>query len=599
MNFRPISIRAVFGGLLLVSAFFSGTSTVTAVEPVALELRVHAAGQPVRMNQLGQFSDRQGRPLAIARLDLLLSQFSLQRPDGSWTGAQDWHGFFRAEQPSRRQWLPTVAAGDYVAVRFAVGVAPSANHADPNRLRPDDPLHPVVNGMHWGWKGGYVFMALEGHWQPDGAPRGSTGGFSYHLGNNENLVTIKLPARLSVRSASVLRLNLDASRLLSRIDISKDGDSTHSRQPDGIVRLLKDSLANAFTLTNDGAGSMAGPPKQSDRSAVASSRAYPLLIDAHMPSVSLPQDNPLTLEGVALGELLFNERRLSIDNSVSCASCHRRVNAFSDGGMALSNGVAGRKSQRNAMPIFNLAWVGEFFWDGRVDRLNRQALEPIQHPHEMAETLPGVVAKLSGDRRMVEHFIRAFGGPVSAERIGLALEQYMLSIVSQDSKFDRVKKGGEQFTPAEKRGLELFLTEYDPVNGLFGADCFHCHSGSLFTNHRIVNNGLPIRGGDSGRERITRDPADRGKFRTPSLRNIGITAPYMHDGRFNTLAEVIEHYNSGAERSATLDPNIAKHPKDGLRLSREDKAALVAFLLTLTDPTWVGADRVSMLRKAR
>lgn len=552
------------------------------------------------MNQLGQFADQKGRPLAIARLDLLLTQFSLQRADGSWTSAQDWHGFFRAEQPMRRQPLQQVPVGEYIAARFAVGVDPRANHADPNRLRPDDPLHPVVNGMHWGWKGGYVFMALEGHWQPDGAPVGSTGGFSYHLGGNENLINIRFPAKLTVRDGSVLRLNLDASRLLSRIDISRDGDSTHSRQPDAIVRILKDTLAKSFSLTQEVAKSdaSASSARSLPRSAAATARPYPLMIDAHMPSVSLPQDNPLTVEGVALGERLFNDRRLSIDGSVSCASCHRRANAFSDGEMATSAGVAGRKSARNAMPIFNLAWVDGFFWDSRVDRLKRQALEPIEHPHEMAESLPRVVAKLSADKKTAEHFARAFGGPASAERIGLALEQYMLSIISQDSKFDRMKKGHDPFTPAEKRGLELFLTEFDPANGLFGADCFHCHSGSLFTNHRVVNNGLPIRGNDTGRERISRDPADRGKFRTPSLRNVGISGPYMHDGRFKTLEEVIEHYDRGAERSPTLDPNIAKHPKDGLRLSREDKAALVAFLLTLTDSSFDRADRVLSVRKA-
>ena len=236
------------------------------------------------------------------------------------------------------------------------------------------------------------------------------------------------------------------------------------------------------------------------------------------------------------------------------------------------------------MPIFNLAWVNEFFWDGRAKSLRLQALEPIQHPKEMAAALPQVVKKLASDRAMVERFEQAFGGAITADRIGLALEQFMLTVVAQDSKFDQAQKGGRQLSNIEKRGLELFLTEHDPAKGLFGADCFHCHGGALFTNQRFVNNGLRLSSRDIGREQVTGDPADRGKFRVPSLRNVAVTGPYMHDGRFKSLEAVIDHYDHGIDRSATLDPNIAKHPKAGLRLSTEDKAALVAFLRTLTDP---------------
>ncbi len=573
---------ALASWLTVVGPTYSAEKVRT-VEPTALELRIESSGGPVQMNQLRQLADRKGRPVAITRLDVLLSQFSLQRQDGSWTPVSNWHGFFRAEQPSRQQFLPDIGPGDYIAVRFAVGVAPNANHADPNRLRPDDPLHPVVNGMHWGWKGGYVFMALEGHWLPDNAPGSSTGGFSYHLGSDENLIIIKLAGKMSVKAGTVLRLHLNASRLLSKIDISQDGASTHSREQDKLVKALKNSLSSSFSLSIEQHEILGTTALSLHRNSGHKTRSYPMMIDAHMPSFSLPKDNPLTMEGVALGARLFNDTRLSVDNSLSCASCHRQVNAFSDGGKPISKGVEGRTGERNAMPLFNLGWINEFFWDGRSTRLSRQALEPIQHPNEMAETLPRVVLKLSRDRHFREDFIRAFGGPINPERIGLALEQYMLSIISQDSKFDRVKKGSEQFTSSEKRGLELFLTEYDPSKGLFGADCFHCHSGSLFTNQRFANNGLASRQGDHGRERVTGDPADRGKFRTPSLRNVAVTGPYMHDGRFNSLEEVVEHYNGGTVRSPTLDPNIAKHPDKGLRLSTENKAALVAFMKTLTD----------------
>jgi cytochrome c peroxidase len=567
------------GGLVLPAAM--------AVAAPAIELQATTgATRPLVMNRLGQIADQRGRALAVTRLDLLLSDFRLRRPDGTWVGATDWHGFFRAEQPGRREPLRGLPAGTYTAARFAVGVAPAANHADPNRLGPDDPLHPVVNNLHWGWTGGYIFVALEGHWQFDHAETGRTGGYSYHLAGDDNRVTVTLPGPLRLQDDSVLRLRLDASRLLAGVDIARDGESTHSRQQDAAVRALKMALSRAFTLTAASTARPAAPTAAASPrtgAGTATTTPYRWTAGAHLPSVALPADNPLTVEGVALGERLFHDPRLSRDGRVSCASCHHPDQAFADAGQAVSTGVGGQRGTRNAMPLFNLAWAPAYFWDGRAPSLRQQVLGPIQHPHEMAETLPRVVAKLSRDAEIVAQFRRALGGPVTAGRIGLALEQYLLTLVSQDAKFDRVMKGAAQFTPAEKRGFELFLTEHDPRLGLRGGDCFHCHGGALFTNHQFINIGLPLRGDDTGRAQVTGLAADRGKFRTPSLRNVALTAPYMHDGRFRTLEEVIEHYDHGTVRQPSLDPNLAKHPAEGLKLSAEDKAALVAFLKTLTD----------------
>lgn len=172
---------------------------------------------------------------------------------------------------------------------------------------------------------------------------------------------------------------------------------------------------------------------------------------------------------------------------------------------------------------------------------------------------------------------------MSAELLAKALEQYLLSLVSQEARFDQAMRGEVEFTPEEKRGFELFVTEYDPANGLRGADCFHCHGGALFSNHTFANNGLGREFEDLGREMVTGKASDRGKLKVPSLRNLAATAPYMHDGRFSTLAEVIEHYDSGVQRSETLDPNLAKHPVAGLDLTDSDKAALLIFLNTLND----------------
>ena len=205
----------------------------------------------------------------------------------------------------------------------------------------------------------------------------------------------------------------------------------------------------------------------------------------------------------------------------------------------------------------------------------------------MHETLTNVVKKLGTLESNRVLFARAFGTPdITADRIARALEQFLLVQVSHHSKFDRSLAGQLELSEEEKRGFELFHTEYDPRRGQFGADCFHCHGGPLFMSQSFANNGLDATFKDLGRTLVTGKPGDRGKFAVPSLRNVAVTAPYMHDGRFATLEEVIEHYSTGVKRSATLDPNLAKHPDGGVLLSEADKKALAAFLRTLTDERW-------------
>jgi cytochrome c peroxidase len=241
------------------------------------------------------------------------------------------------------------------------------------------------------------------------------------------------------------------------------------------------------------------------------------------------------------------------------------------------------------MPLFNLAWQQGFFWDGRAATLREQVLMPIQDKREMNETLPNVIAKLNANAAYVGAFKQAFGSAeITAERIAKALEQFLLTLVSQESRFDRAARKVEDLTESEKRGLRLFVTEFDPKRGLRGADCFHCHGGTLFASQAYASNGLELSDEDIGRMAVTKDPADHGKFKTPSLRNIARTAPYMHDGRFATLEEVVEHYSSGVRRTPTLDPNLAKHPAGGLQLTPQEKADLVAFLKTLTDDSFTG-----------
>lgn len=300
-------------------------------------------------------------------------------------------------------------------------------------------------------------------------------------------------------------------------------------------------------------------------------------------------DNPLTVEGIELGRHLFYDTRLSGNQTQSCASCHNQALAFTDNGRRFSTGITGAVGSKNSMALFNLTWSNRFFWDGRVASLRQQVLMPIEDPIEMHDNLPNVVNKLKNTSLYPDMFGKAFGtDEINAERMAKALEQFILSIVSTDSKFDRYRINPvlNPLTASEQRGFDLFMREFSPPgsNRPKGADCFHCHGTHLFTVNNFTNNGLDAEPA-TGFQIVTNNPLDRGKFKTPSLRNVALTAPYMHDGRFATLEEVVEHYNSGLQPSATIDINL-KSTGVGLGLSVQDKADLIAFLRTLTDTVY-------------
>jgi cytochrome c peroxidase len=310
-----------------------------------------------------------------------------------------------------------------------------------------------------------------------------------------------------------------------------------------------------------------------------------------LPTPDLPADNPLTVQGVQLGRMLFYEKMLSKDGSQACADCHRQLDGFSDT-TRFSIGVEMMPGKRQAMPVFNMAWhSNEFFWDGRAHLLRDQALKPIQDPLEMNETLENVVAKLSDTETYRDQFTRAFGSDeITSEKMALAMEQFMLSIVSYDAKYDRYLAGVVELTESEERGRLLFETEYNPFfPDQSGADCAHCHGGANFENDQYMNNGLDTDAeiADMGRETVTEDPADRAKFKVPSLRNVAVTPPYMHDGRFQTLEQVVNHYNEGIRESATTDVTLLNTKDTGLFLTDQDKEDLINFLKTLTDDTFL------------
>jgi cytochrome c peroxidase len=321
---------------------------------------------------------------------------------------------------------------------------------------------------------------------------------------------------------------------------------------------------------------------------------YRLTLPPGWPAMLIPDNNALTEEGVELGRKLFYDPILSVNNTISCASCHKQEFAFSDN-RKFSIGVNGQLSERNSMPIFNLAWIENFapvmngrplrfFWDGGATSLEAQVLDPIVNPLEMGETLPNVLRKLNSHPEYPLLFKNAFGSDsITTSMLARAIAQFERTIISSGAKIDKYLFNPESgrrfdttvFTEQERRGLLVFNTEEK-------GDCFHCHNIStpFSSNFGFHNNGH--RSSDEGLKRITGNPEDIGKFRTPSLRNLIYTAPYMHDGRLKTLEEVVEHYNSGVIREFPTDPLYLKHP-EGLSLSNQEKADLVAFLKTMSD----------------
>jgi cytochrome c peroxidase len=532
-----------------------------------------------------------GEMFSITRVSYLVSDFALQRNDGSWLELSNSVAWLDHEQNRKSIWLQEIPAGEFCSLRFCVGLNPNLNHADTTKFPAGHPLNPNLDGLNWSWQGGYIFLAVEGLWRNSS---GELDGWAYHLARDTNCTRITLAAPLVITNETKVELDFDLATLLNAprpLSFAKDGSSTHSRDGDPVSAALVKNLPGAFRVrkitTVAAAETVAARIKLLDLPKNYS--PYQLQISATFPIPDLPGDNPLTGEGVALGSKLFFDRRLSADNSQSCAACHHPREGFSEP-RRFSRGIDGVLGTRNAMPLENLAWKKEFFWDGRAASLREQVLQPIQNPIEMHQSLANAVAKIAADKDYQRLFANTFSSPeITSDRIARALEQFLLVQVSCDAKFDRVQAGRESFTAEEQRGFELFATEYDPRRGQYGADCFHCHGGPLFQSQSFANNGLDATFRDLGRYLATKRAGDAGRFSVPSLRNVALTAPYMHDGRFRTLDEVVEHYCTGMKRSATLDPNLAKHPDGGVPLNATDKKALVAFLKTLTDERFLPA----------
>lgn len=305
----------------------------------------------------------------------------------------------------------------------------------------------------------------------------------------------------------------------------------------------------------------------------------PGFVADYFDKMPLPADNPLTKEGIALGRMLFYEKKLSINNTLSCGSCHKQQFAFSDN-RRFSSGVHDSAGIINSMALFNMGWARSFFWDGRAPSLDEQMTEPIINRLEMAATWGDVLDKLNADPRYPALFKKVFGtDKINSTLVMKAMTQFELTLVSFNTKFDKYYFEGEAdaLTPQEERGLDIFFG--------FGS-CNHCHSDVLLTDNFFRNNGLDLEP-HPGLYNTTGKETDRGRMKVPSLRNVALTAPYMHDGRFATLEEVIGFYSTGIQqKSPNVDEHIVPLGK-GLNLTAEQKQDLIAFLHTLTDSSFI------------
>lgn len=299
--------------------------------------------------------------------------------------------------------------------------------------------------------------------------------------------------------------------------------------------------------------------------------------------------NEVTNEGAELGRHLFYDPILSANNSISCSSCHQQASAFSDSNKRFSHGINSKMTSRNTLPLFNLAWYPAYFWDGRATSIEMQVFHPLQSKNEMNINWKFSLKKIRKNKIYVALFNKAFPGKaIDSNLVCLSIAQFLRTLISYESKYDQVLSGKKFFTKDEYEGFVL-------VNDQTKGDCIHCHNtdgDALSTNLIFSNNGLDLIDisddfKDKGRGEITKNKNDYGKFKVPSLRNLAFTAPYMHDGRFKTLEEVLDFYSEGINSSPTIDSKMEYAHQGGIHLSNEEKKKIISFLLTMSDSVFI------------
>ncbi|KPE50311.1 cytochrome C peroxidase [Chryseobacterium indologenes] len=308
--------------------------------------------------------------------------------------------------------------------------------------------------------------------------------------------------------------------------------------------------------------------------------AYLLQFPSYFPEMTFDKaSNPVTKNGVELGRKLFYDGKLSRNNTISCGFCHIQENAFTHHGHNVSHGVEDRIGIRNAPPIQNMIFLKRYMWDGVIHNLNEQPIIPITDANEMDSSMPEAITKLKADPKYKKLFAAAYGDEnITGERVLKALSQFMASLISAESKYDRFRQGKEKLTTEESQGMALFQQK-----------CASCHSGELFTDESFRNTGMYYHQQfkDPGRYRVTLDQNDWMKFRVPSLRNVEYTAPYMHDGRFYTLDAVLNFYSDGVEDHPNLDPELKQNGHTGIAMNSQEKQFIITFLKTLSDKNFI------------
>lgn len=285
-------------------------------------------------------------------------------------------------------------------------------------------------------------------------------------------------------------------------------------------------------------------------------------------------NNQFTQKRFLLGKKIFFDKQLSSDGTISCNSCHAQTHGFADHNVSFSLGVNGAIGSRNSPSIANMIWSPYFMWDGGVNHIEVFSVAPITNPDEMHETMSNVLSKLNSNIQYRKLFKEAYGSDLITDQLLLkAITLFMSKIISCNSKYDKMRQGKVEYNSMENEGYDLFKQK-----------CASCHTEPLFTNYQFINNGIDSVFTDLGRAKITFNNEDRGKFKVPSLRNIELTYPYMHDGRFWSLEQVLNHYRSGIRNSETLHPTLT----NGIQITELEQQKIISFLRTLTDYNLMG-----------
>lgn len=498
-----------------------------------------------------------GNTYAVDRLRYFLCNVRAERADGSFVEVDAYH-YRDAADATTAAFEVTLPGGAYDRISVLLGLDPELNVVGAL----DDV--PEVEAMRWpaALGDGYHYVWLEGRYR-DAA--GDPVPFDVRTGRVDDGAQVTDHAVRVTLPASAVTIGEGTTTLPAVVNVNAWFDDPVydlTEHPDMIDDL------DAQAALRDNASNLFEPVLETLELVTF---LFPGAQPLEMPE---PDDNPTSRQGIALGRMLFYDPILSGDSTLACAGCHRQAQAFGDP-RRFSVGIDGTQGTRQAPTIINASWIRRLFWDGRSPSLEDQAIHPVENPIEMHADWDEVVARIQAHPSYPALFARVFGtSAITRDLVVKAIAQFERSLISRNSRYDRWNVLQDTFTAQEERGFALFHTET--------AECFHCHHPTeLFTGNLFFNIGLDSTVVDSGRGAITGNPQELAQFRAPTLRNVGVSAPYMHDGRFSTLEEVMAHYRNGVHTDLG---NVDALLVGGLpQLTDQDIEDLIAFLHTLTD----------------